>query len=98
MRCLFPRDSFSVARLIFLSLVLAVAPRAHATSIVILRSANRVYIGADSRRSYRETGEAYTGSVCKIIPAGRMLFVASCLTYANAQQLADIGVEVARNS
>jgi hypothetical protein len=71
---------------------------AHATSIVILRSANRVYIGADSRRSYRESAEAYTGSVCKIVSAGRLLFVASGLTYANDEQVASVGAEVGRAS
>jgi len=65
---------------------------------VILRSAYRVYIGADSRRSYRETAETYTGSVCKIISAGRLLFVASGLTYANNQQVATVGAEVGRSS
>jgi hypothetical protein len=71
---------------------------ARATSIVILRSANRVYIGADSRRSYRETAETYTGSVCKIVSAGRLLFAASGLTYANHQQVASVGAEVGRAS
>ncbi len=78
--------------------ILALAATARATSIVILRSANKVYIGADSRRSYRELGETYTGSVCKIVPAGRLLFVASGLTYANDQQVASIGAEVGRSS
>ncbi|MGI8958915.1 MAG: hypothetical protein ACR2IV_03960 [Bryobacteraceae bacterium] len=71
-------------------------PVARATSIVILRTANRVYIGADSRRSYRETAETYTGSVCKIIPAGRLLFVASGLTYANDQQVASMAAKIGR--
>jgi hypothetical protein len=79
-------------------IVALIAPYARATSIVILRSANRVYIGADSRRSYRETGETYSGSVCKIVPAGRLLFVASGLTYANNQQVASVGVEIGSNS
>ncbi len=78
--------------------ILMLAASARATSIVILRSANRVYIGADSRRSYREAGETYTGSVCKIVPAGRLLFVASGLTYANNEQVATIGAEVGRSS
>lgn len=71
---------------------------ARATSIVILRSADRIYIGADSRRSYHETGESYAGFVCKIVPAGRLFFVASGLTYANNQQVADIAAQVGSNS
>jgi hypothetical protein len=94
------RNRFRVARsLISLSLVLNfAAPAAHATSIVILRTANRVYIGADSRRSYRERADTYTGSVCKIVPAGRLLFVASGLTYANDQQVASVGAKIGRMS
>jgi hypothetical protein len=99
MRGAFPRGTFSVGpSLIWLISILISVTAADATSIVILRSSNRVYIGADSRRSYRETGETYTGSVCKIIPAGRLLFVASGLTYANNQQVANIGAEVGRGS
>jgi hypothetical protein len=82
----------------FLSVLIAAASAAHGTSIVILRSASRVYIGADSRRSYRETAETYTGSVCKIVSAGRLVFVASGLTYANDQQVASVGAEVSRAS
>ena len=66
---------------------------AHATSIVILRSVNKVYIGADSRRSYRDARGSYPSSVCKIVPAGRFLFVASGLTYANHQDVADLGIQ-----
>src|SRR5690348_2591064 len=93
-----PRNRLRVARcLISLLSVLAFAvPAARATSIVILRTANKVYIGADSRRSYRESADTYTGSVCKIIPAGRLLFVASGLTYANDQQVASVGAKVGR--
>jgi len=40
----------------------------------------------------------YEGSVCKIVPAGQLLFVASGLTYANNQQVASIGAEVGRSS
>jgi hypothetical protein len=80
------------------SLLVLTISNAHATSIVILRSANRVYIGADSRRSYRENAGAYTGSVCKIVAAGRLLFAASGLTYANDQQIAAVGAEVGRSS
>jgi hypothetical protein len=95
-----PRNPLRVARcLISLTTVLAFAvPAARATSIVILRSANKVYIGADSRRSYRESADTYTGSVCKIVPAGRLLFVASGLTYANDQQVASVGAKVGRMS
>jgi hypothetical protein len=84
--------------LIFVISILTLIAPAHATSIVILRSANRIYIGADSRRSYRERGETYTGSVCKIVPAGQLLFVASGLTYANDQQVGDVGAAVGRSS
>lgn len=100
MRCWFPQEAWGVAtRLIsLLSIAAMIGPMAHATSIVVLRSANRIYIGADSRRSYRETGETYSGSVCKIIPAGRLWFVASGLTYANNQQVAKVGIEVGSNS
>ena len=63
-----------------------------------MRTGNKVYIGADSRRSYRESGETYTGSVCKIVPAGRLLFVASGLTYANDQQVASVAAKVGRMS
>lgn len=96
----FPLKRFRVARSpIFLTLALAFAvPAARATSIVILRTANRVYIGADSRRSYRESAETYSGSVCKIVPAGRLLFVASGLTYANDQQVASVGAQIGRVS
>jgi hypothetical protein len=88
-----------VRSLISLASVLTFAlPAARATSIVILRTANRVYIGADSRRSYRESAETYTGSVCKIVPAGRLLFVASGLTYANDQQVASVAAKVGRMS
>jgi hypothetical protein len=94
------RDRLRVGRsLISLVSVLTLAlPAARATSIVILRTANRVYIGADSRRSYRESAETYTGSVCKIIPAGRLLFVGSGLTYANDQQVASVAAKVGRMS
>jgi hypothetical protein len=93
------RDQSVATRLIsLLSLLMVTLSGAHATSIVILRSANRVYVGADSRRSYREPAETYTGSVCKIVSAGRLLFVASGLTYANDQQVAAVGAEVGRTS
>src|SRR5437764_12576955 len=99
MRCaLSPAKSYFARALIFFTWIVSFIAPADATSIVILRSANRIYIGADSRRSYRERGEAYTGSVCKIVPAGRLLFVASGLTYANDQQVADLGAAVGRRS
>ncbi|MBV9297102.1 MAG: hypothetical protein JO145_16135 [Acidobacteriaceae bacterium] len=78
--------------LVFISAVSAL----HATSIVILRSPTRVYIGADSRREYRNASGFYPGSVCKIVPAGNLFFVASGLTYANDENVADIGVEAGR--
>jgi hypothetical protein len=81
-----------------ISFLIFAVPAARATSIVILRTANRVYIGADSRRSYRESAETYTGSVCKIVPAGRLLFLASGLTYANDQQVASVAAKVGRMS
>jgi len=90
------RFTFSVAP--FLLLIASTCGTAHATCVVILRSARRIYIGADSRRSYRETGGTYNGSVCKIIPAGRLFFVASGLTYANDEQVATLGAEVGRNA
>jgi len=69
-----------------------------ATSIVILRSAERIYIGADSRRMYRDPAATFNGTVCKIVPAGQYFFVASGLTYANDEQVADIGVEAGRDA
>lgn len=71
---------------------------AGATSIVILRSAKRVYIGADSRRMYRDPAATFNGTVCKIAAAGEYLFVASGLTYANDEQVSDIGVEAGRDA
>ncbi len=67
-----------------------------ATSIVILRSPDRIYIGADSRREYRDATGFYSGSVCKIVPSGHLFFVASGLTYANNEQVADIGAAAGR--
>ncbi|MFL6352783.1 MAG: hypothetical protein ACJ74Z_13170 [Bryobacteraceae bacterium] len=100
MSCASPRNRFRVARFLIslISLLSFGLPNARATSIVILRTANRVYIGADSRRSYRESGESYTGSVCKIVPAGRLLFVASGLTYANDEQVASVAAKIGRVS
>ncbi len=69
-----------------------------ATSIVILRSPDRIYIGADSRRMYRDPAATFEGSVCKIVPAGQLYFVASGLTYANDEQVADIGADAGRNA
>lgn len=82
--------------ILFILAQLAMAA-ARATSIVILRSPDTIYVGADSRRTYRKPGETYAVSVCKIIPAGRFIFVASGLTYANGQQVSELGAEAARN-
>jgi hypothetical protein len=79
-------------------ILLSLGVPANGTSIVILRNANKVYVGADSRRSYREPGRSYAGTVCKIVPAGRLLFVASGLTYADNRQVSDIGAEVGSKS
>ncbi|HEX4809106.1 MAG TPA: hypothetical protein VH325_09260 [Bryobacteraceae bacterium] len=88
---MYRRSSISVALL-----MLAVTP-ARATSIVILRSPDAIYVGADSRRTYRKPGKTYAGSVCKIVPAGRFIFLASGLTYANGQQVSELGVAAARD-
>jgi hypothetical protein len=69
-----------------------------ATSIVILRSPDRIYIGADSRRMYRDPAATFAGTVCKIVPAGQFYFLASGLTYANDEQVADIGADAGRNA
>jgi len=68
------------------------------TSIVILRSPDRIYIGADSRRVYRDPAATFEGSVCKIVPAGQFYFLASGLTYANDEQVADMGADAGRNA
>jgi hypothetical protein len=65
---------------------------AYPTSIVILQGWDRVYVGADSRRVYRIGNKSYAGSVCKISRAGKWYFVASGLTYANDQQVSEIGI------
>jgi hypothetical protein len=100
MNRLLRRNRLRCARFLpsLISFLFVAIPSARATSIVILRTVNRVYVGADSRRSYRESAETYTGSVCKIVPAGRLLFVASGLTYANDQQVASVGVKIGRMS
>lgn len=72
--------------------------RAGATSIVILRSSERIYIGADSRRMYRDPAATFNGTVCKIVPAGSFYFVASGLTYANDEQVADMGAAAGRSA
>lgn len=71
---------------------------ARATSIVILRSPERIYIGADSRRMYRDPAATFEGTVCKIVPAGQFYFMASGLTYANDEQVADLGADAGRNA
>ncbi|HWF47230.1 MAG TPA: hypothetical protein VG168_09510 [Bryobacteraceae bacterium] len=81
-----------------MTVALLISYPANATSIVILRSPDTIYVGADSRRTYREPGETYAGSVCKIVPAGRFIFVASGLTYFNGRRVAEIGVDAARNA
>ena len=86
-------------RLCFAAVVLAMCAGAlQATSIVILRSPDRIYIGADSRRMYRDPAASFAGTVCKIVPAGQFYFMASGLTYANDEQVADIGAEAGRNA
>lgn len=77
---------------------LAVCLPLGATSIVILRSAERIYIGADSRRMYRDPAATFEGTVCKIVPAGQFYFLASGLTYANDEQVGDMGVAAGRNA
>lgn len=69
-----------------------------ATSIVILRSPDTIYVGADSRRTYREPRRTYTSSVCKIVSAGRFIFVASGLTYFNGRQVSEIAAGAARSA
>ncbi|MBV9760108.1 MAG: hypothetical protein JO340_06060 [Acidobacteriaceae bacterium] len=81
-----------------LVIVAGVSPPARATSIVILRSPGRIYVGADSRRMYRDPAATFQGTVCKIVPAGQFYFVASGLTYANDEQVADLGAEAGRDA
>ena len=64
---------------------------ASATSIVILRSGAEVIVGADSVRTLRNAQGSFARSVCKIVPAGELLFVAAGLTYENGIEVADIG-------
>jgi hypothetical protein len=64
---------------------------ASATSIVILRSSSEVMVGADSIRTLRNAQGNYVRSVCKIVRAGQLLFVAAGLTYANGAEVVDIG-------
>lgn len=91
------RADLRLRLLSFLVSICVCAP-SRATSIVILRSPDRIYIGADSRRMYRDPAATFEGSVCKIVSAGQFYFVASGLTYANDEQVADIGVEAGRNA
>ena len=81
-----------------IAVLLALGAQLGATSIVILRSPERIYIGADSRRMYRDPAATFEGTVCKIVPAGQFYFLASGLTYANDKQVADIGAEAGRNA
>ena len=68
---------------------LSVRP-ALATSIVILRSSTEVVVGADSTRTLRDPQNSFVRSVCKIVPAGGLLFVAAGLTFANGVEVADL--------
>src|SRR5277367_5013770 len=61
-----------------------------ATSIVILRSSSEVVVGADSTRTLRNRQGSFVRSVCKIVPAGELLFVAAGLTYANGAEVTDL--------
>jgi hypothetical protein len=81
-----------------LLIVMSAAVPSCATSIVILRSPARIYIGADSRRMYRDPAATFPGTVCKIVSAGQFYFVASGLTYANDEQVSDIGADAGRNA
>jgi hypothetical protein len=94
---MFRTETFSVLSRAMVVL-LTVAAHLSATSIVILRSPERIYIGADSRRMYRDPAATFEGTVCKIVPAGQFYFLASGLTYANDQQVADIGAEAGRTA
>jgi hypothetical protein len=71
-----------------------------ATSIVILRSTDTIYVGADSRRTYRQPSQQQTSasSVCKIVPAGQLIFTAAGITSFNGGQVADIAAEAARKA
>jgi len=63
---------------------------ASATSIVILRSSSEVVVGADSARTLRNAQGSFVRPVCKIVPAGELLFVAAGLTFANGAEVADL--------
>jgi hypothetical protein len=63
---------------------------ASATSIVILRSSSEVVVGADSARTLRNAQGSFVRPVCKIVPAGELLFVAAGLTFANGADVADL--------
>lgn len=107
MNCSKPRSSMSHAetkpgrawhRAAFLAMLICLSLPAHSTSIVILRSPDRIYIGADSRRMYRDPAATFEGTVCKIVRAGQLYFMASGLTYANDEQVADLGADAGRNA
>jgi len=66
------------------------AQTASATSIVILRSSSEVVVGADSMRTLRNPQGSFFRPVCKIVPAGELLFVAAGLTVANGADVADL--------
>jgi hypothetical protein len=79
------RRRFGAAALAVLSL-----QSASATSIVILRSTSEVVVGADSTRTLRNPQGSFSRPVCKIVPAGELLFVAAGLTFANGANVADL--------
>ncbi len=69
-----------------------------ATSIVILRGPHQVYVGADSQRTYWREGGSYHASVCKIVTAGNLAFVASGVTVVGDTQVSNIGLETCLRS
>jgi hypothetical protein len=85
MRDMLPRRCLGATALAALSL-----PSVSATSIVILRSSSEVVVGADSTRTLRSPQGSFVRPVCKIVPAGELLFVAAGLTFANGADVADL--------
>ncbi len=85
MRNMLRRRCLGAAALAALSL-----QTASATSIVILRSSSEVVVGADSVRTLRNPQGSFVRPVCKIVPAGELLFVAAGLTFANGADVADL--------
>src|SRR5271165_7148005 len=74
------------------------AQTASATSIVILRSSSEVVVGADSMRPLRNPQGSFFRPVCKIVPAGELLFVAAGLTFANGADVADLAHKASARS